>query len=221
MLLELQDLSLIYNLGREGEYCALKDIHLKVDPHEFIGIMGPSGSGKSSLLHVISGLRRPTSGSVFYDQTDMESLSEEGLGRFRRERFGFIFQRHLLIDYLTVLENIMVPLKKTDKNSISRASRILEILGLSKHINRKPIGFSQGQRQRIAVARALINKPEVIFADEPTASLDHTNALEVINCLRELGDDASVVVVTHDRSILEKADRVIELWDGRIVKGNR
>ncbi|MCX7772014.1 MAG: ABC transporter ATP-binding protein [Clostridia bacterium] len=221
MLLEAQDIGLVYELGKEGEYCALKDVSLTVRSGEYIGVMGPSGSGKSSLLYVLAGLRKPTSGSVFYDEKDTELFTEDSLVHLRRERFGFVFQRHLLIDYLTVLENVLVPLRKVDKESRERAGEILGALGLSRLVNRKPVGLSQGQRQRIAIARALINKPEVIFADEPTASLDHTNAMEVMRCLRELSGEASLVVVTHDASILDGSDRIIELWDGRMVKGRR
>lgn len=217
MLIEGRELSLIYNLDTDQESYALKDIDITVSPGEVLGFMGPSGSGKSSLLYVLAGLKKPTSGTVYYDDIDIESLSLQEKAEFRKNKFGFIFQRHFLIEYLNVLDNTLVAINRRDEEAEALAMELLEKLGLAKLRQKKPFELSVGQRQRVAVARALINKPSIIFADEPTASLDHKNAMEVMGLLNEYKSVSSILVVTHDRSILENAGRIIEMRDGRFI----
>ena len=216
MIIEGRDLSLVYDMNTDEETYALRGVNIMLGSHGMTGLMGPSGSGKSSLLHVLAGLKRPTSGTVYYNDTDIESLQPMAMDSTRRNHFGFIFQKHFLIDYLSVLDNVLVGLSKYDKDSASKAVALLEKFKIARLANKKPHQLSGGQRQKIAVARALINNPSVIFADEPTASLDHRNAADVMEALEEFKEKASILVVTHDKSILQNADRIIEMWDGSI-----
>lgn len=216
MIIEGRELNLVYDIKKEEETYALRNVSITMDSHGMTGVIGPSGSGKSSLLYILSGLKKPTSGTVYYDDIDIESLSRVVATKLRRDKFGFIFQRHFLIEYLTVLDNVLVGINKGDVNSIDKAVVLLEKLKIAHLANKKPYQLSGGQRQRAAVARALINNPSVIFADEPTASLDHRNALEVMSVLEEFKKEASIIIVTHDISILENVDNIVEMWDGHI-----
>lgn len=221
MVIEGRDLSLIYDMNHDAETYALKEVNITIRAGEFSAIVGPSGSGKSSLLYLLSGLKKPTTGTIYFDDADIESFSPFQKDSIRRNQFGFIFQKHLLIDYMTVLDNILIIPDKNNKVLNDRALYLLEQLGIKHLSGKKPFQLSVGQRQRVAVARALINQPSVVFADEPTASLDHTNAQEIMSILKNLKKGTSIVVVTHDRSILENADKIIELWDGRIKQSTK
>jgi putative ABC transport system ATP-binding protein len=217
MLLEGTDLSLIYDIGKEQETYAVRNLSIRLKEGELVGNIGPSGSGKSSLLYLLSGLKSPTMGTVYYKDIDMESLNEHMRSQLRRNSFGFIFQRHFLIDYMNVFENVLLASNEEDiKTAKEKTSDLLVRLGMEKLARKKPTGLSGGQRQKVAVARALINSPSIIFADEPTASLDHENARMVMELLEEHKGNTTVLVVTHDRSILGNADRIIEMWDGHI-----
>lgn len=216
MRIEGSEISLVYDMSKDEETYALRDVNIALGSNGVTGLTGPSGSGKSSLLYILSGLKKPTSGTVYYDDVDIESLPPSERDRLRRIKFGFIFQRHFLIDYMTILDNVLVGLGKNSVDSESKAMELLEKLKIAHHAKKKPYQLSGGQRQRAAVARALINNPSVIFADEPTASLDHRNAMEVMRILDEFKEKASILVVTHDKSILENAGKIIELWDGHI-----
>jgi putative ABC transport system ATP-binding protein len=217
MLIDGVDLSLIYDLDKEYETYALRNLNIGINEGEMVGIMGPSGSGKSSLLYVLSGLKSPTMGTVYYRNMDFEAYTEQKKAELRRNHFGFIFQRHFLIEYLSVFDNVL--LAGTEKDlSIAKEKTLslLEKMNMKKFINKKPAHLSGGQRQRVAIARALINNPDIIFADEPTASLDHKNAREIMDILEEHRGNTSIIIVTHDKTILENADRVLEMWDGCI-----
>ena len=216
MRIDGQNLTLIYDTETDSETHALRDVSVSFEKNGITGIMGPSGSGKSSLLYVLAGLKKPTSGTVYYNDMDMEAYSSDQREQIRKERFGFIFQKHFLIDYLSILDNVLVPVNKKNRESCDYALSLLDRLGLGKLAGKLPRALSCGQRQRAAVARALVNRPEVIFADEPTASLDHGNALEVMQVLGEFRETAVLLVVTHDRSILGDADQVLDMWDGRM-----
>lgn len=218
MLLEGCELNLIYDVGKEDMVQALKDVSLTAGAGETVGIMGPSGSGKSSLLYVLSGLREPTSGTVYYKGIDMGSYTPDDRTKLRKREFGFIFQRLFLIEYLTVLENVVVGANDNSPATTNQALDLLDKLGLKSLASKKPSRLSGGQRQRVAIARALINGPSVIFADEPTASIDHRNGMEIMRILEDFKDRSAVIVVTHDRAILQNADKVIEIWDGLIKK---
>lgn len=218
MIIDGRELSLVYDMNMEEETYALRDVNITLENHGMTGLMGPSGSGKSSLLYVLAGLKKPTSGTVYFDNIDIESIQPSAMDSLRRNRFGFIFQKHFLIDYLNILDNVLVGFSGHYRDSTARAMVLLEKFKVAHLANKKPYQLSVGQRQRVAVARALINEPSVIFADEPTASLDHQNAAEVMGVLEEFKENASILVVTHDTTILHNADRIIEMWDGKIVR---
>jgi putative ABC transport system ATP-binding protein len=211
-LIECRGASLIYlDHGREVHAC--RDVDLEVRPNEFFGILGPSGSGKSSLLYLLSGLKTPSHGEVRYEGQVLNRMAEEERSRLRLRDFGFVFQQPYLLGYLTALENVLV--SSPHDPSREAAFDLLEKLGLSQKSHRLPHELSGGERQRVCVARALLGRPKVIFADEPTAALDHTNGVAVVELLNRFRGEGSLVMVTHDPSMLEEADRVVEIRDGR------
>lgn len=218
MKIEGAHLCLVYDRNSDEETFALKDVAIALNDQGVTGLTGPSGSGKSSLLYLLSGLRRPTSGTLFYDNRDTDSYTQEEIENLRRQKFGFIFQRPYLINYLNVLDNVMVGCVKKNRESEKKALDLLDRLNLSQQAYRRPHRLSVGQKQKIAVIRALMNDPEVIFADEPTASLDQQSAMEVISVLKMNRQKTAVLIVTHDKSILQSTDFQIELRNGsRIV----
>lgn len=207
--------SLVYfDHGREVFAC--RDVSLHVRPGEFLGILGPSGSGKSSLLYLLSGLKTPTSGDVTFEGRSLAGLSDEERSRTRLLEFGFVFQQPFLLGYLTAEENVMVA--APGKTSQEQATELLDRLGMLQKAHRYPHELSGGERQRVCVARALLGRPKVIFADEPTASLDHTNGVQVVHLLNQNRGQGSLVMVTHDPTMLAEADRIVELVDGRLVQ---
>lgn len=218
IVLNAEKVNLIYDMGKSIQTFAVKDINITLENNTFYGILGPSGSGKSSLLYLLSGLRRPSSGKITYENKDINSINNKDLSKTRKNNFGFIFQRHFLINYMTALENVLVPLNSNNDNDIKKAKDLLVKLGLENDINKKPYQLSGGQRQRVSIARALINDPKVVFADEITASLDHKNAFQVMNLIKSICKNSCVIVVTHDESILQDADKIIHIWDGSISK---
>lgn len=217
-ILNAEKVNLIYDMGTANQTFAVKDINISLEKGTFYGILGPSGSGKSSLLYLLSGLKKPSSGKVTYKGKDINSFNNKELSDIRKNEFAFIFQRHFLINYMTALENVLVPLNSNKSSDVEKASQLLERLGLQNDINKKPYQLSGGQRQRVAIARALINDPNVIFADEITASLDHKNAYEVMDIIKDVCKNSCIIAVTHDESILSDADKIIHIWDGSISK---
>ena len=187
---------------------------MKVRPNEFLGILGPSGSGKSSLLYLLSGLKTPTSGEVVYDGNGLSTMSDEERSRLRLREFGFVFQQPYLLGYLTARENVAV--SSPSSQAIRRAAELLDSLGLGEKMHRYPHELSGGERQRVCVARALLGSPRFVFADEPTAALDHANGVHVVELLNQHRGDGSLIMVTHDVSMLEHADRILHLSDGQI-----
>jgi putative ABC transport system ATP-binding protein len=216
-MLRAEDLALDYRSGSSVAH-AVDTVSLSVDRGSFVGLIGPSGSGKSSLMYLLSGLKRPTRGNVGFDDRDYQSISATGLMRLRRQRFGFVFQQHFLVNYLTALENVMVGAVKRNHEVVAYAQELLRRVGLGDKLRQRPYQLSIGERQRVAVARALVHRPAVVFADEPTASLDQATGREVIRLLAEYrtGGGGSVVVVTHDPAMLIGADRVLQMRDGRM-----
>lgn len=208
-----ENLSLVY---REGgvEAAAVDGAWMTVQPGEFVGIVGPSGSGKSSLLYLLAGLKRPTGGDVFYEGSAYSSLAEGAVRKLRRENFGFVFQQHFLINYLKAWENVLVP--AGGGSAKEAALELLETVGLLGQAEKYPYQMSVGQHQRVAVARALVTRPKIVFADEPTASLDHVAGGEVVGALRECRQSGALVIVTHDPEILAGADRVLTMRDGKL-----
>lgn len=216
MLFCLQNVSLIYDIEKEAPTYALKQVNLEIKEHTFYGILGPSGSGKSSLLYLMSGIKKPTNGKVYYEEQDLYEMKESYCSKLRLEKFGFIFQKHLLVPYLDLLENVLVPIndyKETDKQY---ALELLVRLGLEKEIHKKPNQLSGGQCQRVAIARALINHPKVIFADEMTASLDYQSAENVLDLFDTLRGESTILFVTHDERMVKGADEWIRLCDGKL-----
>lgn len=218
MKYQLNNVNMIYDTKNEAQTFALKDVSLSIEGNKLIGILGPSGSGKSSLLYSMAGLRQPTSGQVLYKDIDFGDMSSSTLAALRRKEFGFVFQRHYLVNYMTVMENVLVPLNLNTKSTRDKAMAMLERLGIGHLANKRPYQLSGGQRQRAAIVRALINDPKVIFGDEPTAALDHQNAREVMRLLSEYTKSAMVIIVTHDESILKNAGTIIRIWDGTIAE---
>jgi putative ABC transport system ATP-binding protein len=216
-MLQGEDLTLIY---QDGEFTidAVHDVSIAVDDHQFIGILGPSGSGKSSLLYLLSGLRRASGGEIYLDDRAYSKMSERERVALRRSEFGFVFQQHFLINYLTVLENVMVAAPVQDKAHAEQARALLADLGMGDKLHRFPYELSGGERQRVAVARAMIHRPRIIFADEPTGLLDRRTGLQVMALLRSYREQGSLIAVTHNPEILSEADLVITLRSGQIGK---
>ena len=207
-MLSGKDLSLVYR-DAATEVRAVDGVSLEVREGEFIGILGPSGSGKSSLLYLLAGLKSPTSGEVRFAGQAYDGLTQDGLAEFRRAHFGFIFQNHFLLNHLTSLENI-----RTAGDGDS--SGLLQELRADSCRDKFPWQMSAGEKQRVAIARAVVHRPKVVFADEPTASLDRPNADLAVECLRRVTRGGTLFVVTHDESILKEATRVIRMKAGRI-----
>jgi putative ABC transport system ATP-binding protein len=214
-MIEARNASLVYfDHGREVYAC--KNIGLDVRPGEFLGILGPSGSGKSSLLYLLSGLKTPTSGDIVFNGRSVKSLTDEQRAHMRLIQFGFVFQQPFLLGYLTALENVTVA--APGQESLNHAQDLLDRLGMLEKAHRYPHELSGGERQRVCVARALLGNPAVVFADEPTASLDHKNGTQVVHMLNANRGEGALVMVTHDPTMLAEADRIVELSDGELVE---
>lgn len=218
-MFDVKNICMIYDMNTDVKTHALKGFDLTLPDKGLIGIIGPSGSGKSTLMYCLSTLKTPTDGSIVYNGTELTAIGNARKERLRRKEFGFIFQKHYLVPYMTAMENCLVAAVQKGTEAQKKAEAFFRDLGLAeKEWNKKPAKLSGGQCQRVAVARAMINDPKVIFADEPTASLDHENAFNVMKILKKYSEDRLVLVVTHDRSILTDADRIIEMWDGEISR---
>lgn len=218
-MFQVKDLSMIYDMNTDSKTYALKEINLTLPDKGLIGIIGPSGSGKSTLMYCLSTLKEPTEGSIIYNGIEITAVSGKERERLRRTEFGFIFQKHYLVPYMSALDNVMVAATGSKNEVQEKASALLAELGLSeKEFAKKPARLSGGQCQRTAIARAMINDPKVVFADEPTASLDHENAFNVMRILKKYSEKRLVMVITHDKSILTDADLVLEIWDGELSK---
>ncbi len=216
-MFEVKNISMIYDMNTDEKMYALKGFDLTLPDTGLVGIIGPSGSGKSTLMYCLSTLKTPTEGSVLYNGTSLTEVSNGVREKLRRKEFGFIFQKHYLVPYMNALDNVLVASVDKSREVVKTAEKILSDLGLKeREFKKKPAKLSGGQSQRVSIARAMINDPKVIFADEPTASLDHENAYNVMKILKKYSKDRLVLVVTHDRSILKDTDMIIEMWDGEI-----
>ncbi len=205
-----------------GTLTVLSDISLTIGKGEIITIVGPSGAGKTTLLQIAGSLDRPDSGEIIYDGENIAALNDKKLSHFRNTNIGFVFQFHQLLPEFTACENVALPAMiggMSKKKAMQKASGLLDMLGLSERKNHKPAEMSGGERQRAAIARAMINDPEVIFADEPTGSLDSRNRDEIRNVIADLRDrlGQTFVIVTHDLSMTSIADRVISMADRHII----
>ena len=205
-----------------GNLQVLKDINLHINKGEVVSIVGPSGAGKTTLLQIIGTLDKPDSGTICLDGIDVNKLSTRKLSDFRNQHIGFVFQFHQLLPEFTALENIMIPAYiagKSNSEAKQRALELLEFMGLSDRANHKPAELSGGEKQRVAVARALVNKPAVILADEPSGSLDSKNKAELHQLFFDLRDNfgQTFVIVTHDEGLAAITDRTIHMKDGEIL----
>ncbi len=219
MIVEAQDLSRRYGAG-EAAVDALADVTVAFPAARFTAIMGPSGSGKSTLMHILAGLDRPTSGTVRLDGVELTSLDDRALTELRREKIGFIFQTFNLLPVLSAEENILLPLSIAGRKPDAEwLARLIDTVGIRDRLSHRPAELSGGQQQRVAVARALVSRPAVVFADEPSGNLDSKASSDVLELLRHAVDDfgQTVVMVTHDAHAASFADRLLVLADGRIV----
>ncbi|WP_346868845.1 ABC transporter ATP-binding protein [Clostridium sp. UBA5119] len=217
-ILRVENLKKYYGEGN-SQVRALDDTSFSIDKGQFVAIVGASGSGKSTLLHLIGGLDIPTSGKVFINDIDIYKQNETGLSIFRRRNIGFIFQFFNLMPILDVEENISLPaLLDSEKVDKKYLDEIISMIGLEDRRKHIPSELSGGQQQRVSIARALINKPSIILADEPTGNLDSKNSKEVIELLKVTARkyNQTLILITHDRNVAEQADRVITLSDGKI-----
>jgi len=221
MMIQARDVEQTYLSGGRP-LTVLRQINLAIEPREFVAVMGPSGSGKTTLLGLLAGLDRPTQGTIMLDGDDLGPLSEDARARLRAEKVGFVFQTFQLMPTLTALENVLVPLELGGRDGATAATRargLLERVGLGDRLGHYPAQLSGGEQQRVGVARAFAAEPKVLFADEPTGSLDAETGRAVIDLLVELNRDAAttLVLVTHDPALAARAGRVIRLAGGTIV----
>ncbi len=219
-LLEVKNLTKVY--GEKSTLVkALDDVSFSVNEGEFVAIVGSSGSGKSTLLHILGAVDRPTSGSVFVGDVNVFKQKDEDLAVFRRRKVGLIYQFYNLIPILNVRENMTLPIlldgKKPDEKYLNE---LILLLGLSKRINHLPNELSGGQQQRVSIGRALMSKPDIILADEPTGNLDSKASMEIMNLLKLSNEkyNQTIIMITHDMELAKNAGRIITLEDGKIVK---
>ncbi|MFI5124290.1 MAG: ABC transporter ATP-binding protein [Chitinophagales bacterium] len=205
-----------------GELHVLKGVSLDINKGEIVSMVGPSGSGKSTLLHILGTLDEPASGEIFLENRRLQTLKGKSLAAFRNRHIGFVFQFHHLLPEFTALENVCIPgwitgLKKSEVRE--RAIQLLEILGVSHRMENKPSALSGGEQQRVAVSRALINNPDIVFADEPTGNLDTANARELHQLFFDLRRqfNQTFLIVTHNEALAEQSDRVLRMRDGMII----
>jgi putative ABC transport system ATP-binding protein len=200
---------------------ALQGIDLKVSRGEWVSIMGPSGSGKTTLLNILGGLDKPTGGNVKINDIEITKLNSKKLTRFRRENIGFIFQQFHLVPYLNALENVMLAQYFHSIAVEQDAYKALKKVGLEERLTHLPTQLSGGEQQRVAVARALANEPDILLADEPTGNLDQANGRMVLSLLKSLHRQGhTIIMITHDKKIANKSERIIELIDGKVSKDN-
>ena len=220
-ILKVENLTKVYGEG-ENKVVALDNVSFTVEKGEFVAIIGASGSGKSTLLHLIGGVDKPTSGTVYVDGKDIYKLNDDDLSIFRRREVGLIYQFYNLIPILNAEENITLPLeldnRKVDKKDLDD---LLETLGMSERRKHLPNELSGGQQQRVSIGRALITKPALVLADEPTGNLDSKSSDEIVALLKKANKEykQTIVMITHNPEIAAAADRIIEIEDGKIIKG--
>ena len=223
-LIHVNNVSKLYQSG-DGAVQVLKNINLKIFQGQFLALLGPSGSGKSTLLSVLSGLNPPTEGKVVIDDIDIYALTEERRADFRHEYVGFVFQQYQLLPYLTALENVMLPLaiaKAPKRQKQDMAQRVLEKVGLGSKAHRLPNQLSGGEQNRVAIARAIVNEPVILFADEPTGSLDSKTAQEILELFQALNEAGqTIIMVTHNLENLAYVSHAVQIRDGIISEAPR
>ncbi|MDA8213520.1 MAG: ABC transporter ATP-binding protein [Clostridia bacterium] len=220
-LIDVQEVVKAYD-GGDGLVTALGGVNLQVEEGEFLAMLGPSGSGKSTLLSIFGGINPPTSGRVLIDDIDVYQLSAEQRADFRSEYLGFVFQQFQLIPYLTAIENVMLPLAITDRSNREQremAKGVLEKVGLGNKLDRLPNQLSGGEQERVAIARAIVNRPPILFADEPTGALDTKTGEEIMDLFKALNKEGqTIIMVTHNLEALKHVGRAIFIRDGLLEK---
>jgi putative ABC transport system ATP-binding protein len=224
-LIKIEDITKVYQMG-EVQVHALRGVSLQIESGEWVAIMGPSGSGKSTLMHIVGCLDTPTSGVYRLDGVEVGTMNENQLAAIRNRQIGFVFQTFNLLARTSALKQVMLPMQyfrngariPADERK-RRAQEALEMVGLGDRMDHQPTELSGGQQQRVAMARALVNNPAIIMADEPTGNLDSKAGAEVMEILHRLHEEKgiTVVMVTHDEEISAQAGRIVRLWDGRVV----
>ncbi len=221
-IVEAQNLHKSFNSGTK-HLPVLKGIELKIEIGEALSILGPSGAGKSTLLHILSGLDRPSEGKIYFEGSDLSRINDEEMARIRNRRMGFVFQFYHLLPEFNALENVILPLlisKQTQNcnNLKEKGMELLKAVGLNKRADHRPSELSGGEQQRLAIARAIINNPQILFCDEPTGNLDSKTSEEIIDLLMELHlkNGTTILTVTHDEQLAKKTKRVIHIRDGKL-----
>ena len=221
-MIQLENLTKVYNKKKSNAFTALKDVSLTIEDGELVAIMGKSGAGKSTLLHILACIDTYDEGDYRLGEQEIRNLSEGRLARIRNEHIGLVMQDYALVEDFTVFDNVMLPLnlaKKKQKNRKQIAMEALEKVEMSEFAKKKVSELSGGQKQRTAIARAIVNEPDVLLADEPTGALDSENAETVMALFRKINEDGTtVVIVTHDGDLAQCCDRIIEIRDGEIVE---
>jgi putative ABC transport system ATP-binding protein len=221
MIVKLENIEKVYYVGGYP-IKALDNVSLKIKEGEFLSIVGPSGSGKSTLLAIMGCLDRPTKGKVYLFDKDISKLNDNQLSELRRKYIGFIFQQYYLFNYLNALENVQIGLRISGNKNLEKAKELLNKVGLGDRLYNYPNQLSGGQQQRVVIARALVNDPKLILADEPTANIDEKSAKELLDILKKLNEEENrtIVIVTHDLRVAEKTNRIVVIRNGKILKDN-
>ena len=223
-MIQIEDLVKTYSKGNVDTE-VLKGVSFRIEEKEFVSIMGPSGTGKSTLMNILGAMDKPTSGRYLLNDVDVATLNDDELSLLRNRSIGFVFQQFHLLERATVLRNVMLPLIYEDGesgNARQRAERIIEAVGLGDRMHYRPTELSGGQQQRVAIARAMVTDPVVVLADEPTGNLDYRNGLEILSLFQRLNREGrTILMITHDREVAEYAHRALVLHDGRIVEDRR
>jgi putative ABC transport system ATP-binding protein len=221
MIVKLENIEKVYYVGGYP-IKALENVSLKIKEGEFLSIVGPSGSGKSTLLAIMGCLDRPTKGKVYLFDKDISKLNDNQLSELRRKYIGFIFQQYYLFNYLNALENVQIGLRISGNKNLEKAKELLNKVGLGDILYNYPNQLSGGQQQRVVIARALVNDPKLILADEPTANIDEKSANELLDILKKLNEEENrtIVIVTHDLRVAERTNRIVVIRNGKILKDN-
>jgi putative ABC transport system ATP-binding protein len=217
-MIQLKNVTKTYSNNGQKPVYAVKSVSLAIEKGEFVAIVGPSGSGKSSLMNILGMLDRPSSGEYYFENREVNTMSEDELAGIRNKKIGFVFQRFHLLPKTTALENVELPLLYSDKKDIrSSAMEALSRVGLTDRSSHRANELSGGQQQRVAIARALVNEPDVIFADEPTGNLDFESGQEIIKIFQALNDNGkTIILITHDPAVASYAKRTITILDGQV-----
>jgi len=222
ILLEAKEIKKVY--GQIIKTIALKGVNLQIEKDEFITLIGPSGCGKTTLANILGALDQPTSGTIYYKGSALEKMKDNQLAEFRNQHIGFIFQFHFLLKEFTALENVLIPTwikhQLAPAKKVKRAKELLELVGLKDRMYNRGNNLSGGQQQRVAIARSLINEPDLILADEPTGNLDSVNTDQVFGLLKKINQEmeTTFLIISHERHIATKSNRIVEMLDGEVIK---